>query len=280
MMRIAYLRLARYLAGILTTAPGSNAIMRAFCLLAALCGLHISGSTVLAADIQVMSGGAPKEVLAVLTPEFEKQTGHRVHFTYIVISAMQQKLSAGEKPDMVLMPVPALAAQAKAGVMRQEPQVKLGTVSVGMVVKEGAVKPDISSLDAFKKTMLAARSVVHANPAATPSGAHLAKTWESLGIADTMKPKVTFSNALDGGVAAIAKGEAEVGLYPLSEVIAEKGVTVVGLIPQEIQLNTVYAAGVLAANASPEPAIAFIKFLADPSNAKHWKDAGFEPAAH
>jgi molybdate transport system substrate-binding protein len=147
-----------------------------------------------------------------------------------------------------------------------------------MVVKEGAAKPDIATLDNFKKTMLDAKSVVHANPAATPSGAHLAKTWETLGIADAMKPKVKFSNALDGGVAAISKGEAEVGLYPLSEVISEKGVSVVGLIPEEIQLNTIYAAGVLAANESPEPAIAFIKFLADPSNAKHWKDAGFEPA--
>ena len=254
--------------------------MRAFCLLAALCALHTSGSTVLAADIQVMSGGAPKEVLSLLTPEFEKQTGHKVHFTYIVISAMQQKLAAGEKPDMVLMPVPALAAQAKAGIMRQEPQARLGTVSVGMVVRQGAAKPDIATLDGFKKTMLEAKSVVHANPAATPSGAHLAKTWETLGIADAMKPKVKFSNALDGGVAAISKGEAEVGLYPLSEVISEKGVTVVGLIPPDVQLNTIYAAGVLAANESPEPAIAFIKFLADPSNAKHWKDAGFEPAAH
>ena len=255
-------------------------MMRAFCLLAALFALHISGSTVLAADIHVMSGGAPKEVLGVLTPEFEKQTGHKVHFTYIVISAMQQKLSAGEKPDMVLMPGPALAAQAKAGVMREEPQARLGTVSVGLVVRQGAAKPDIATLASFKNAMLEAKSVVHANPAATPSGAHLAKTWETLGIADAMKPKVKFSNALDGGVAAISKGEAEVGLYPLSEVISEKGVTVVGLIPPEVQLNTVYAAGVLAANASPEPAIAFVKFLADPSNARHWKDAGFEPAAH
>ena len=254
--------------------------MRAFGLLAALCALHISGSKVLAADIHVMSGGAPKEVLSLLTPEFEKQTGHKVHFTYIVISAMQQKLAAGEKPDMVLMPVPALAAQAKAGVMRQEPQTRLGTVSVGLVVRQGAARPDIATLDGFKKTMLEAKSVVHANPAATPSGAHLAKVWETLGIADAMKPKVKFANALDGGVAAISNGEAEVGLYPLSEVISEKGVTVVGLIPRDVQLNTIYAAGVLAANASPEPAIAFIKFLADPSNAKHWKDAGFEPAAH
>jgi len=180
---------------------------------------------------------------------------------------------------MVLMPAPALAAQATTGVMREAPQTRLGTVSVGLVVREGAPKPDIATMDGFRQAMLEARSVVHANPGATPSGAHLAKVWETLGIAEAMKPKVKFSNALDGGVAAISAGEAEIGLYPLSEVIFEKGVTVVGLIPPEVQLNTVYAAGVLAANASPEPAIAFIRFLADPSNAGHWKEAGFGPAA-
>ena len=79
--------------------------------------------------------------------------------------------------------------------------------------------------------MLDAKSIAHANPAATPSGAHFAKVWEQLGIADALKPKLIFRNALDGGVAAVTKGEAEVGLYPLSEVIHEKGVTVVGLIP-------------------------------------------------
>jgi molybdate transport system substrate-binding protein len=245
----------------------------------ALGALFMAGGTALGADIRVMSGGAPKEVLAVLTPEFEKQTGHKVHFTYIVISAIQQKLSSGERPDMVLMPAPALEAQVKAGVMRSEPRANLGTVRVGLVVCEGAAKPDISTMEKFKQAMLAAKSVVHANPAATPSGAHLAKVWEQLGIADAMKPKLTFRNALDGGVAAIAKCEAEVGLYPESEVIHEKGVTVVGRIPPEAQLNTVYATGVLAANAAPEPAIAFVRFLADPAHAQHWKDGGFEPAA-
>jgi molybdate transport system substrate-binding protein len=239
---------------------------------------NILGSAALAADIQVMSGGAPKEVLAVLTPEFEKHTGHKVHFTYIVISAIQQKLSAGEKPDMVLMPVPAIEARVKDGTFRGDARATLGIVRVGLVVREGAAKPDISTLDGFKKVMLNAKSVVHANPAATPSGAHLAKVWEQLGIADAMKPKLKFSNALDGGVAAIAKGEAEIGLYPLSEVIAEKGVTVVGLIPEGVQLNTVYGAAVLTANLTPEPATAFVKFLADPAHARHWKDAGFEPA--
>ena len=247
--------------------------------LAALGLSIISGSTVLAADIRVMSGGAPKEVLAVLTPEFEKQTGHKVHFTYIVISAIQQQLAAGAKPDMVLMPAPALEAQVKAGVMRDAPRSNLGIVRIGLVVREGAPKPDVSTLDAFKKAMLDTKSLVHANPAATPSGAHLAKVWEQLGIADAVKGKAIHRNALDGGVAAITKGEAELGLYPVSEIIHEKGVALVGLIPAEVQLNTVYAAGVLAANADAEPALTFIKFLVAPDNAKHWKDGGFEPAA-
>ena len=245
--------------------------------LAALGALALSGSTALAADIKVMSGGAPKEVLAVLIPEFEKQTGHTVQMTYIVISAMQQKLAAGEKPDMVLMPVPAIEARVKEGLFRGDAWAKLGIVSVGLVVREGAPKPDIASLAKFKTAMLAATSVVHANPAATPSGAHLGKMWESLGIADAMKPKLKFANALDGGVAAIAKGEAEVGLYPMSEIISEKGVAAVGLIPAEVQLNTVYGAAVLAANAAPEPARAFMRFLADPANAHVWKHAGFAP---
>jgi len=238
----------------------------------------VAGSGAVAADIQVMSGGAPKEALGVLTPQFEKQTGHKVHFTYIVISALQEKLAAGERPDMVLMPVPAIEARVEQGLFRGDSWARLGTVSVGMVVRAGASRPDIATLNAFRQTMLDAKTVVQANPAATPSGAHLAKVWEQLGIADAMKPKIKFANALDGGVAAIAKGEAEIGLYPLSEVIAEKGVTIIGLIPQAVQLNTVYGAAVLSANVAPEPAAAFIKFLADPSNAKHWKDAGFEPA--
>jgi molybdate transport system substrate-binding protein len=249
--------------------------MKAFLL--AACALGILGSTSLAADIHVMSGGAPKEVLAVLTPQFEQQTGHKVRFTYVVISAIQQKLAAGEKPDMVLMPAPALEAQAKAGIVRDAPRPSLGIVRVGLVVREGAPKPDVSTLDGFKKAMLDAKSVVHANPAATPSGAHLAKVWEQLGIADAVKAKAIHRNALDGGVAAITKGEAELGLYPVSEIIHEKGVALVGLVPAEVQLNTVYAAGVLAASAAPEPALAFVKFLTDPSNAKHWKDGGFEP---
>jgi molybdate transport system substrate-binding protein len=225
-----------------------------------------------------MTGGAPKEVLGVLIPQFEQKTGHKVHLTFAVISAIQQKLDAGETPDMVLMPVPAIEARVKAGTFRGDARAALGTVRVALVVREGAAKPDISTLDAFKNTVLSAPSVVHSNPAATPSGGHLAKVWERLGIADALKPKAIFRNALDGGAEAIANGEAAIGLYPMSEVISVEGLAIVGLIPADVQLNTVYGAAVLTANAAPKPATAFVKFLADPANAHHWKDAGFEPA--
>jgi molybdate transport system substrate-binding protein len=100
---------------------------------------------------------------------------------------------------------------------------------------------------------------------------------EELGIADTMKDKITLRPALDGGAALVAGGEAELGMYPTSEVIHVKGVTLVGPLPAPLQLNTVYGAAVAADNAAPEPAIAFIKFLSDPANRKIWKDAGFDP---
>src|SRR3982751_5757348 len=139
---------------------------RVLCLLAALSTM--SGSSAVAADIRVMTGGAPKEVLAVLTPMFEQQTGHKVHFTYIVIAAIQQKLAAGEKPDMVLMPVPAIDARVEEGILRGDARAALGTVRIGLIVRERASAPNISIMDEFKRTMLAAESIVHSNPAATP----------------------------------------------------------------------------------------------------------------
>lgn len=230
------------------------------------------------ADIHVLTGGAPKEVLLELVPEFETKTGHKVHIAYAVITAIQEKLAAGEKPDVVLMPAPALAAQAKSGVMRDAPRRNLGTVRVGVVVREGAPKPDVSTLDHFKKTVIGAKSLVHSNPAATPSGAHLAKVWERLGLVDAIKAKTTHRSALDGGVQAIVNGEVELGFYPVSEIISTKGVTLAGMLPDEVQLDTVYAAGVLNASKASDAAMAFVNFLADPAHAKNWKRAGFELA--
>src|SRR6478736_5071716 len=194
----------------------------------------------IAAEISVMSGGAPKEVLATLIPQFQTLTGHHVHVTYAVITALQQKLQAGETPDMVLLPTTA-------------------------IVKEGAPRPDISTPDAFRDALLKARSLVY-SPPTTPSGMHLARLVEQLGIAPAIKDKVTYRSALDGGAEVVASGGAEIGIYQSSEVVHVKDVTEIGPLPDALQLKLVYGGAVSAANANPQPALSFIKFLAEPEN--------------
>ena len=230
-----------------------------------------------AAELRIMSGGAPQEGLAVLTPKFEAPTGNKLHFTYMVLTALQQKLSAGENTDIAIVPVPVIDKLVAAGVLDGGHRTIFGVLGVSVIVRAGQPKPDISTPEAFRQALLAARSVVHATPTATPSGAHVAKLLDQLGIAAAMQSKVIHRPALDGGAELVAKGEAELGIYPTSEVVHVKGVTVVGPLPAALQLKTIYGAAVVKATAEPDAAAAFVKFLSDPANAQVWRDAGFDP---
>lgn len=232
---------------------------------------------VLAADIHVMSGGAPKEVLALLIPQFEKQTGHHVKMTYMVITALQQKLAAGEAPDMVFMPTLAIASLSKDGKLTTEGSAAFGIIKIVAIMKDGASRPNISTASALRQTLLNARSIVYSTPTATPSGAHMARVVTQLEISDTVEKKVIYRPALDGGVEMVADGKAELGFYPSSEVVHVKGVAQIGPLPDALQLNLTYAGAVTTANAVPEPALAFIKFLSSKENKKYWRDAGFDP---
>ena len=228
--------------------------------------------SVSAAEIHVMSGGAPKEVFALLAPKFEQQTGNKVKFTYAVITELREKIGAGEKADVLVLPTPVLDSLAKDGKVRAT----FGTVGISVAVREGALRPDISSKEKFRDAMLAARSVVHATPGKTPSGTHMGKVMEELGIADAMAKKVIHKPALDGGVQLVAAGQADIGIYPASEVAAVKGLTIVGPLPADINLEIVYGAAATADSAAPNAAAAFVKFMAAPENRSVWKDAGFE----
>jgi molybdate transport system substrate-binding protein len=230
-----------------------------------------------AAELRVMSGGAPQAGLAVLTPKFEAQTGNKLQFTFMVLTALQQKLSAGENTDIAIVPVPVIDALVKAGVLDGDHRTVFGVLGVSVIVRAGQTPPDISTPEAFRQALLAARSVVHATPTATPSGAHVAKLLDQLGIAAAMQSKVIHRPALDGGAELVAKGEAELGIYPTSEVVHVKGVTVVGPLPAALQLKTIYGAAVVKTSAAAEAAAAFVKFLSDPANRQVWRDAGFDP---
>jgi molybdate transport system substrate-binding protein len=246
--------------------------MKGFAVLTAAMVINMSAS---AAEIHVMSGGAPQEVFTELTPKFEQQTGHKVKFTYAVITALREKIAAGEKADVLVMPVPVLDGLAKDGKLRADARGSFGTVGITVVVKEGAAKPNISSKEKFRDAMLAARSVVHATPGKTPSGTHMGKVMEQLGIVDAMAKKVIHKPALDGGVQLVASGEAEIGIYPASEVAGVKGLTIVGPLPAGIDFSIVYGGAATAGSA--DAAAAFVKFMAAPENRGAWKHAGFDP---
>lgn len=230
-----------------------------------------------AAEIRVMSGGAPKEVFSVLTPKFERESGHKVAYVYNVIAALREKLAAGEKADVLIMPVNVLDGYAKDGKLRGDARATFGSMGLSLIVPEGVPRPDISTREKFKAAMLAARSVVHSTPGKTPSGTHMGKLWEELGIAAEMAKKVMHRPALEGGVEAVAKGQADIGIFPASEVIDVKGVSVAGPLPQGTNLTIVYAGA--AVTGSPEAAVAFVRFMAAPENRGAWKHGGFEPPA-
>ncbi|MGH6665830.1 MAG: molybdate ABC transporter substrate-binding protein [Pseudolabrys sp.] len=245
--------------------------------LIALTAIMVTSMSASAAEIHVMSGGAPKEVFARLTPKFEAQTGNKVKFTYAVITALREKLAAGEKADVLVLPVPVLDGLAKEGKVRADARATFGNLGISVVVKEGASKPDISTKEKFKAALLAAKSVVHATPGQTPSGNHMAKVIEQLGIVDAMAKKTIHKPALAGGVQLVSSGEAELGIYPASEVAGVKGIAIVGPLPAGVDLTIVYGGAAAAGSAAPDAAAAFVKFMAAPENRAAWKNAGFDP---
>jgi molybdate transport system substrate-binding protein len=227
-------------------------------------------------DLRVISGGAAQQVLQTLAPRFESTTGSKVDLSFAVVGVIQQKLTAGEKADVLLLPVPLLDALEKGGAFRSRSRTALGRVAIGVVVREGASVPDISTSDAVRKALLQARSVAFPDPKVTPSGSHLMRVFAQMGIADAMQPKVTFRNAIDGGVHLVRDGQVEIGLFLVTEVLPVKGIKLVGTLPPALQGYVVYGAAVAADSGAPEKASELVRFLSDPSLREHWKAAGFE----
>jgi molybdate transport system substrate-binding protein len=227
------------------------------------------------ATIRVMSGGAPREVFAALTPRFEQQSGHKVVFSYAVMSVLRDRLAAGEKTDALVMPVPLLDGYVTEGKLRADGRGVLGTVLSSVVVRDGAPRPEISTADKFREALSNAKSIVHATPGQTPSGTHLGKLMDELGIA---KEKIVHRSALAGGIDLVVKGEADLGIYPTSEVVGIPGLAVVGPLPGAAQLKQVYGAAVASDTTEAEAAKAFIAFMTAPENRAAWTHGGFEAA--
>jgi molybdate transport system substrate-binding protein len=231
-----------------------------------------------AAEIKVLTAGAFKQVLLMLVPDFEKQTGHKVIVQNDTVGALAKRIESGEVFDLAVLTPAAVNDLSSKGKFVAGSRTNLGRVGVGVVVREGAPKPDISSVDAFKKALLAAKSVAYIDPAAGgSSGIYVAGLLDRLGVAAEVKPKAKL---IPGGAVAehIARGEAELGIHQISEILPVKGVTLVGPLPADIQNYTIYAAGLGTHGKESEAAKALLKTLSGPAAADVLKSKGMEPA--
>ena len=246
---------------------------------AAMLGAVVAASTALAAEIRVFSSGAPAEVEKIVAAKFTQETGHQVTFTVATPADIQARLKSGETPDIVVLPAPIIDVLEKTGALRPG-RVDLARVGIGVIVRAGASRPDIATVDAVRKILLDARSIVHPDPAGGGlAGVALARMMTEMGIADAVKPKLRYMFAINGGATLVANGEVEIGLFNISEVQSAKGVTLVGALPPAVQSYIVFAASIHSGSASPEPAQALIKALSDPAARELWKAGGLESLA-
>jgi molybdate transport system substrate-binding protein len=176
-----------------------------------------------------------------------------------------------------VLPVPLIDALEKAGVFRSQLRTVLGHIPIGVVVREGAGAPDISHPDAMRHALINARSVVFPDPKATPTGKHLTAMLAQMGIAGPMQSKITFKNAIDGGVDLVRDGKVDLGLFLVTEILPVKGVKLVGTLPRSLQGYVVYAAAVATDTNASGVAVRFVKSLSEPDARGKWKAAGFEP---
>jgi molybdate transport system substrate-binding protein len=249
---------------------------------AAMAAALLPGPTpALSADIQVFVSGAPAEAAKRIAAKFTASTGQGGSFSVANLADIRKKLADGGRPDIVVLPVDTMDALDKSGALEAGSQVVVARVGIGLTVREGARLPDISTVDAVRKTLLAARSIVYPDPVGGgQTGAHLARVMGQLGIADQVKPKTTLQFAIGGGVAMVADGKSEVGLFNISEILPVRGVTLVGPLPAELQSYITFSAAAFhVAASSREPALAFLHALVDPQAGDIWRQTGFEPLA-
>lgn len=221
-----------------------------------------------------MSTQATEQAYRELLPAFEQATGHQVTTVFTGTLDANKRLGAGESYDLLIMAAPNIEEHIKAGKVAPGSRVDLAKSGIGVAVKAGAPKPDITSVDALKATMLAAKSIGYSTG---PSGVYLIGLIDRLGLTDALKSKLkqTPTGVFVGTI--IASGEAEIGFQQVSELSTFPGVDFAGPLPREVQQTTMFSSGILAEAKAPAAAKAWVKALTSPEAAAAYRKRGMEP---
>jgi molybdate transport system substrate-binding protein len=234
-----------------------------------------------AAEVRVMISGGLTAAYNALVPEFERVTGNKVITAYgpsmgTTTNAIPMRLERGEPADVLILVGYALGDLIKQGKVVPDSRVDLVNSKIGIAVKSGALRPDISSADALKRALLAAKTVAYSDSA---SGVYIStEMFGKLGIADEMKDKARKIPATPVGE-IVARGDAEIGFQQIAELKPVAGIDIIGPLPDDLQKVTVFSAGIASVSKEPEAGKALIKFLASPAARAVIVNSGLEPIA-
>jgi molybdate transport system substrate-binding protein len=256
-------------------APGLAAAMAAGLL---LCSVATGTAVAEPVEVTVLTSVALQSALDELAPQFERSTGNKLKLGYSLIADIKKRVLAGETADVIILSKPAMDDLQKQDKLAPGSIANVAGTPVAVAVKAGAPKPDISSVDALKRSLLAAKSVVYADPAkGGASGVHFAHVVDQLGIAEQLKSKTIL---VPGAQAAdvVAKGDAEIGIGQASEIVPVAGAELVGPLPPELGSVTEFTAGIGTGSKAAGAAKSFIQFLTGPIAAPVFKSKGLDPA--
>ncbi len=244
----------------------------------AACAAMLQTGISAAAEIKVLSAAAIKPSLEELAPLFEKTTNHKLAIKFMGGSAIAKGLQGPADADIVILPRSNADTLVKSGKVSEANVSPLASSLIGVAVRKGAARPDLSTPDAFKRALLSAKSIAYNNPETSGSGRHVAKVLEQLGIAKDVSAKIVVAEPGGGALGTfVAEGKAELGITTLSTYVGVAGVDVVGPIPKELQLSTVYAAAIVTGTKNTDAVKALVTFLRGAQAAKVYRSKGMEP---
>ena len=243
--------------------------------------MFLVGIAAEAAEVKVLAAFGIRPVMEDLGPKFERASGHQLAITFDSGPATVKRVQGGETADVVIIPRERIDGFVKDGKAAAGNVTVFARSGFGVAVRKGAPKPDISSPEALKRTLLAAKSITYPDPArGTATGTHFAKVLDRLGIANEMKQKTVFPKIAGGAAvgALVANGEAEIGVLQGQVLISVAGIELVGLLPDDLQNAVVFAAAIMAGAKDAEASKALVNFLRTPEAAIVIKAKGMEPA--
>ncbi|HZO45985.1 MAG TPA: substrate-binding domain-containing protein [Xanthobacteraceae bacterium] len=225
--------------------------------------------------MKVLCTNGVKSVTATLIPDVERAIGLAVDVDYASTNMLVDKIVGGETGDLAVLSAEAIDGLIASGVLQKGSRVDLAKSSIGVAIRRGAVAPDVSTVAALKAALLAAKSVLYSKTGI--SGVYTPKLFEKLGIAEQIAPKA--KNPSSGTVGeALARGEAEIALQQISELLPIAGIKVIAPLPAEVQLTTIFSAGIFTAAVEPRAARMLIEQLTTNAARPLYIDKGLEPA--